>query len=69
MDKQENMFMLKEYRNLGIGTRLYEEFNKWCKKKKVGIIRVQATAKNQKAVDFYRKNNFKGYTLILESKI
>ena len=63
----DNTFVLKEYRNLDIGTKLYKEFVKWCEEKKVKIIRVQAFAPNTKAINFYHKNGFKDYTLILEN--
>lgn len=65
----DNTFVLKEYRNSGVGTKLYDEFIKWCKSKKVKIIKVQATAQNNKAINFYRKNGFEDYTLILEHKL
>jgi diamine N-acetyltransferase len=62
----DNTLVLKEDRGLGIGSALYKEFIKWCKSKKVKIIKVQATAQNEKAIGFYRKNGFKDYTLTLE---
>lgn len=65
----ENTFVLKEYRNLKMGTKLYQGFIGWCKKNSVKIIKVEATAQNNKAINFYRKNKFKDYTLILEAKI
>jgi diamine N-acetyltransferase len=65
----DNMFVLKAYRGKGIGTMLHNAFLKWCEEKKVKILRVQATAQNIKAINFYRKNGFKDYTLILENKI
>jgi ribosomal protein S18 acetylase RimI-like enzyme len=65
----DNMFVLKEFRNKGIGKKLYHDFLKWCKSKNVEIIRVQASSLNKEAINFYRKNGFKDYTLILESKI
>lgn len=69
MAELEDTFVLEEYRNLGIGTKLYEEFVKWCKSNGVKIITVQATAENNKAINFYRKNGFKDYTLVLEHKL
>jgi ribosomal protein S18 acetylase RimI-like enzyme len=59
--------VLEGNRSLGIGTKLYNEFMKWCKKQNVKIIRVQASAQNERAIKFYRKNGFKDYTLILEN--
>ena len=65
----DNMFILKKYREHGIGTRLYDSFIKWCKKRKVKIMKVEATAQNEQAINFYRKNKFKDYTLVLERKL
>ena len=62
----ENMLVLKEYRNKGIGKALYESFAKWCKEKKVKIERVLATAQNAKAIKFYKSHGFKEYSVILE---
>jgi hypothetical protein len=62
-----NTLILEKYRNKKIGTKLYSEFVKWCKNKKFKIIKVQASAPNKKAINFYRKNGFKDYTLILEN--
>ena len=62
----ENTFVIEKYRSKGVGTKLYNNFLEWCKKKKVGKIRVQATAQNEKAINLYRRNGFKDYTLILE---
>ena len=62
----ENTFVLDDYRNFKIGANLYLAFMKWCKEKGVKIIRVQASAPNLRAINFYRKNGFKDYTLILE---
>ncbi|MEK6891022.1 MAG: GNAT family N-acetyltransferase [Nanoarchaeota archaeon] len=63
----ENMFVLKEYRNLKVGSKLYEEFLKWCKNNKVKIIKVEASAQNTEAVKFYRSKGFNDFTLMLEN--
>lgn len=65
----ESMFVLEQHRGKGVGTKLNEGFIKWCKSRKVQIIRVQASAPNNKAIRFYRKKGFESYTLILEKKI
>lgn len=62
-----NTLVLEEYRGESIGTELYNEFAKWCKKKKFKVIKVQTSAPNKKAIKFYHKNGFKDYTLILEN--
>ncbi len=62
----DNTLVLEEFRSKGIGTKLYDEFIKWCKNKNVGKIRVNASAQNKLGINFYRKNRFKDYALILE---
>ena len=65
----ENTFVLDEFRSKGIGKQLYNKFIEWCKAKDVGKIRVEASAQNELAIKFYRNNNFKDYTLVLESDL
>lgn len=62
----ENTLVLEQFRSKGIGRQLFDEFIKWCKVKKIGKVRVEASAQNEGAIKFYRANNFKDYTLILE---
>lgn len=62
----ENTLVLEDFRSKGIGKQLFDEFVKWCKNKKVGKVKVEASAQNEKAIKFYRTNNFKDYTLVLE---
>ena len=64
-----DMFVLKEHRNLKIGTKLIKEFKKWAKQKGAKRIRVQSFAKNEKALRFYRRHGFDDHELILEGKI
>lgn len=65
----ENMMVLKEYRNMKIGSKLVDAFFKWCKKKNIKRVRVAASAGNVKAINFYRKNGFKDYEVTLEGDI
>lgn len=65
----ENTFVLDEFRSKGIGKQLYNKFIEWCKTKNVGKMRVEASAKNELAINFYRNNKFKDYTLVLESEL
>lgn len=69
MAELNNMFILKEYRRNGVGSKLYGAFIDWCKKRKVKIIRVEATAQNPQAIDFYRKKGFEDYNLTLEANL
>jgi len=65
----ENTFVLDEFRSKGIGKQLYSKFMEWCKMQNVEKIRVGVFAQNELAIKFYRNNNFKDYTLILESDL
>ncbi|MDD5181782.1 MAG: GNAT family N-acetyltransferase [Candidatus Nanoarchaeia archaeon] len=61
-----NMLVMDKYRGHGIGRKLVEAFMAWCKEKGYKHIKVEASAQNLGAIDFYRKLGFKDYTLILE---
>ncbi len=65
----ENMFVFKEFRSFGVGSMLTREFFKWCKLKKVQIVRVTVSNQNLKAINFYKKNGFGDYDIVLEKKI
>lgn len=65
----ENMFVLEKCRGLGVGSKLYQAFVDWCKSKEVGRLRVVASAQNSGGINFYRKNGFVDYDLVLEADI
>lgn len=65
----DNILVLKEYRDLKIGSLLTKEFFKWCKQKKIKRVTVSVSYQNEKAVNFYKKNGFFDYDIILEKKI
>lgn len=65
----EYMFVIKEYRSSGVGTKLYQVFVNWCGEKRVKRLRTEASSKNTDAINFYRKNGFVDYDLILERDI
>ncbi len=62
----DNMFVLKNYRNKGIGGRLVKEFIAWAKENGADNLRVTAFAGNKEAIKFYRQNGFRDYNLTLE---
>lgn len=64
-----NMYVLNNYRNLGIGKMLISEFKKICKEKKVTRIIVTASSENINAINFYRKQGFKDSELTLKNEI
>jgi len=65
----ENMFVLEEFRGLGIGAKLLQEFFTWCKSKDVKRIRTIASAQNARAIEFYKRAGFLDYDLILEKEL
>jgi GNAT superfamily N-acetyltransferase len=65
----ENTFVLDEFRSKGVGGKLYNEFIEWCKTKGVTKVRVLTYAKNNLAVKFYKKKNFKEFISFLEADI
>ena len=65
----DNMCIDDEYRRFGIGTLLINEFKKYCKEKNIQNIKVTASAKNSRAIQFYMKNGFEDYNLTLKYKI
>jgi GNAT superfamily N-acetyltransferase len=69
MAKLENIFVLDKYRSQGVGGKLYQEFAEWCRVKKVKKIKVNAYAKNKRAIKFYKENKFKENTLTLEADL
>ena len=65
----EDMYVEDEYRRLGVGTLLIEKFKKYCKEKDIQNIKVTASAKNNRAINFYMKNGFEDYNVTLKMKI
>jgi len=61
-----NMFVLENYRNLGIGTKLIKEFFNWCKTKGINRMKVVVSAGNVRGINFYKKNGFFDYDVVLE---
>lgn len=65
----DNMCIDDEYRRFGIGALLMDEFKKYCKEKNMQNIKVTASAKNSRAIQFYMKNGFEDYNVTLKFKI
>lgn len=65
----DNMFILEEYRKYGIGTKLINAFKEYCSKNQIEELKVTASAKNKKAIDFYMKNGFNEFEITLKQKI
>lgn len=64
-----NMYICDEYRNLGIGTKLFKELKNICIGNGMQEIKVVADYKNLKAIDFYKNNGFEEAEITLKQKI
>lgn len=62
----DNMYIDINYRNLGIGNKLVNEFKNWCVNKNVKSIIVVASKQNEKAINFYKNNLFEEYNITLK---
>lgn len=65
----ENMFVLDEFRNNKIGYKLVEYFLEWAKDNKVENIQVTANSQNIKAINFYKKFEFKDFSNTLQMNL
>lgn len=65
----DNMFVMETHRNLGIGSKLVENFIEWCKTNKVERIRTIASSGNKDAIKFYEQHGLKKYSIILEADL
>jgi ribosomal protein S18 acetylase RimI-like enzyme len=65
----QNTFILGKYRRQEIGTKMFSKFKKWAKNSGVNRIRVVASSKNKKAIEYYKKNGFFEYDVVLEKNI
>jgi GNAT superfamily N-acetyltransferase len=64
----ENMYIEEEYRGRGAGGMLYGTFKKYCDDNDAKEIRITASARNKKAIVFYKRLGFEplNETLILK---
>ena len=65
----DNMFIDDEYRRFGVGTLLINSFKEYCVEKQIQNMKVTASAKNSRAIQFYIKNGFEDYNITLKYKI
>lgn len=62
----DDMYVLKESRNKGVGGMLYKAFYDWSIKQGANRWKVDVTFRNKKALRFYKKMGFLEGTIILE---
>ncbi len=63
----ENLYIQKNYRKKGIGTRLVKELFLWGKEQKAQRVVVTTEAIDKHAIAFYQRNNFSPLHLKLEA--
>lgn len=61
--------VLDDYREMGIGTKLIDEFSKVVKDKGCTFIKINAFLDNTPAVNLYKKKGFKDYSILYMMKI
>lgn len=64
-----NMLVTDKCRGLGIGKLLVDEFKKYCKENNIENLKVEASAKNINAINFYQKNGFGNFNVTLTMNI
>lgn len=65
----DNMFILEEYRQYGIGTKLIDKFKEYCLNNQIEELKVATSAKNKNAINFYMKNGFNEYEITFKQKM
>lgn len=58
-----NMLVDEKCRGLGVGKLLIDSFKKYCKDNNIENIKVEASAKNINAINFYKKNGFEEFNV------
>lgn len=65
----EEMVVLPEYRGKKIGEDLVRVFVEWCRSKGLKRIKVEVSAGNSKGLNFYQKQSFGNFNIIMEREI
>ena len=65
----DNMFISEDYRKYGIGSKLMNEFKKYCIQNNIEELKVTASAKNSNAINFYKKNGFEEFEITLMQEL
>ena len=63
------MLIDNKYRGFGIGKMLIDNFKNYCKDNGIMNLKVVASAKNTKAIKFYKNNGFNDFDITLTAKI
>lgn len=65
----ENVGVIPEYQNKGIGKLLMEDFRKWAKKNQAIQIQLTCFSKNTRVLDWYKRLGFEPSDIILQKKV
>lgn len=65
----ESMFVQKEHRNVGIATRLIENFKDWLQQNNTQRVTVTAFTANEAALRLYKKVGFRSHEVTLIQEI
>lgn len=65
----QDMGVLPEYRRRGIGTKLVNEFRKWCQAKGYSYLYVNTYYEDSRAVRFYKKQGMVPSDLVLIGEV
>lgn len=69
MAELETMFVMDNFRGIGIGKGLFKAFERWSRSKKMNRLRVLVSLNNVQALEFYRKKGFKDQDMVLEMEV
>lgn len=69
MCEVDNMWVDEAYRSQGVGKQLMGMITTWAKDNGIKRMRVIASYQNEKGINFYKKEGFGEYDLILEKDI
>lgn len=64
-----NMLVDNNFRGLGIGQLLIDKFKQYCKDNNINNLKVVASVKNIKAIEFYKNNGFNDFDITLTTEI
>ena len=64
-----NMLVKDECRGYGIGKKLISNFKDYCRENNIYNVKVEASAKNKNAMNFYKKNGFEEFNITLTMSI
>jgi len=62
----ENIYIMENYRNAGVGTTLLHSFFYWSKEKGVDRIALYSMIQNKEAHRFYERQGFAAWNLVME---